>query len=150
MDFSALPPEVNSGRMYSGAGPATMLAAAAGWDRLAGELHSAADVVRLVISALTDGSWSGPSSTSVVAAVTPYLTWMRSTAARCEEAASHAIAAAGAYETAFAMTIPPSAIAANRVQLAALTATNDLGQNTPAIMATEAEYSEMWAKDATA
>jgi PPE-repeat protein len=150
MDFSALPPEVNSGRMYSGAGPATMLAAAAGWDRLAGELHSAADVYRSVISALTDGSWSGPSSTSVVAAVTPYLAWMRSTAAHCEEAASHAVAAAGAYETAFAMTIPPSAIAANRAQLAALTATNDLGQNTPAMMATEAEYSEMWAKDATA
>jgi len=30
MDFGALPPEVNSGRMYSGAGPATLLAAAAG------------------------------------------------------------------------------------------------------------------------
>ena len=150
MDFGALPPEVNSGRMYSGAGPATLLAAAAGWDRLAGELHTAAGVYQSVISALTDGSWTGPSSTSVVAAVTPYLTWMRSTAAHCEEAASHAIAAGGAYETAFAMTVPPPMITANRVQLATLIATNNFGHNTPAIMATEAEYSEMWAKDATA
>ena len=150
MDFGALPPEVNSGRMYSGAGPATLLAAAAGWDRLAGELHTAAGVYQSVISALTDGSWTGPSSTSVVAAVTPYLTWMRSTAAHCEEAASHAIAAAGAYETAFAMTVPPPMITANRVQLATLIATNNFGHNTPAIMATEAEYGEMWAKDATA
>jgi PPE-repeat protein len=31
-----------------------------------------------------------------------------------------------------------------------LIATNVFGQNTPAIMATEAEYSEMWAQDATA
>jgi hypothetical protein len=150
MDFGALPPEVNSGRMYSGAGPATLLAAAAGWDRLAGELHTAAGVYQSVISALTDGSWMGPSSTSVVAAVTPYLTWMSSTAAHCEEAANHAVAAAGAYETAFAMTVPPPMITANRVQLTTLIATNNFGQNTPAVMATEAEYSEMWAKDATA
>jgi PPE-repeat protein len=150
MDFGALPPEVNSGRMYSGAGPATLLAAAAGWDRLAGELHTAAGVYQSVISALTDGTWTGPSSTFVVAAVTPYFIWMRSTAAHCEEAANHAIAAAGAYEAAFAMTVPPPMITANRVQLATLIATNNFGHNTPAVMATEAEYSEMWAKDATA
>jgi PPE-repeat protein len=41
-------------------------------------------------------------------------------------------------------------VVANRVQLVTLVATNFLGQNTPAIMATEAEYSEMWAQDATA
>ena len=41
-------------------------------------------------------------------------------------------------------------IAANRTQLAALTATNILGQNTPAIAMTEAQYGEMWAQDATA
>jgi PPE-repeat protein len=39
---------------------------------------------------------------------------------------------------------------ANRVQLAALVATNILGQNTPAIAATEAHYGEMWAQDAAA
>jgi len=64
------------------------------------------------------------------------------------KAANHAVAAAGAYETAFAMTVPPPMITANRVQLATLIATNNFGQNTPAVMATEAEYSEMWAKDA--
>lgn len=39
-------------------------------------------------------------------------------------------------------------IAANRAQLASLVATNVLGQNTPAIAATEAHYSGMWAQDA--
>jgi PPE-repeat protein len=41
-------------------------------------------------------------------------------------------------------------VAANRAQLAALVATNFLGINTPAIMATEAHYAEMWAQDAAA
>ena len=150
MDFGALPPEVNSGRMYVGPGPATLLAASAGWDALAAELHSAAGGYQAVITGLTDESWTGPSSMSMVAAVTPYLQWMRTAAVQCEEAATGATAAAAAYETAFAMTVPPPAIVANRVRLATLIATNFLGQNTPAIAATEAEYSEMWAQDATA
>jgi PPE-repeat protein len=48
------------------------------------------------------------------------------------------------------MTVPPPAIAANRALLMALIATNFFGQNTPAIMATEALYVEMWAQDAAA
>ncbi|EUA93516.1 PPE family protein [Mycobacterium ulcerans str. Harvey] len=41
-------------------------------------------------------------------------------------------------------------MAANRTQLQTLVATNLLGQNTPAIAATEAAYGEMWAQDAAA
>jgi PPE-repeat protein len=48
------------------------------------------------------------------------------------------------------MTVPPPEIAANRSLLAVLVATNFLGQNTPAIAATEALYAEMWAQDAVA
>ncbi|EUA27600.1 PPE family protein [Mycobacterium intracellulare] len=46
--------------------------------------------------------------------------------------------------------MPPPVIAANRALLATLVATNILGQNTPAIAATEAHYMEMWAQDAAA
>ena len=46
--------------------------------------------------------------------------------------------------------MPPPIIAANRALLAALVATNFLGQNTPAIAVTEAHYMEMWAQDAAA
>jgi hypothetical protein len=42
MDFGLLPPEINSGRMYSGAGSGPMLAASAAWDGLAAELGSTA------------------------------------------------------------------------------------------------------------
>jgi PPE-repeat protein len=136
--------------MYLGPGPATLLAASAGWESLGAELQSTAMGYQSAISALTDESWTGPSSMSMQAAVAPYLVWLRTTAAQCEEAATQATAAAAAYESAYAMTVAPPLVATNRVQLATLIATNAFGQNTPAIMATEAEYSEMWAQDATA
>jgi PPE-repeat protein len=44
-------------------------------------------------------------------------------------------------------TVHPAAVAANRVSLVSLIATNFLGQNTPAIAATEFDYVEMWAQD---
>src|SRR5271155_4088240 len=150
MDFGALPPEINSARMYAGPGPGSMLAAAAAWNGLAGELHSAAASYGSVISELTSGPWVGPSSTAMEAAAAPYVTWISATAGQAELAATQAQAAAGAYETAFAMTVSPPVIAANRTQLASLTATNIFGQNTPAIAATEAHYGEMWAQDAAA
>jgi PPE-repeat protein len=150
MDFGALSPEINSGRMYLGPGSGTLLAASAGWESLAGELSTAASGYRSVISSLTDEAWMGPTSMAMAAAVTPYMAWMSATAAQCEQAATQAAAAAAAYEAAYAMTVPPALVAANRAQLMALIATNLLGQNTPAIMATEAQYIEMWAQDATA
>src|SRR6202034_3792788 len=61
-----------------------------------------------------------------------------------------AYAAAATYEAAFAMTVPPPAIAANRSLLMALIATNFFGQNTSVIAATETQYMAMWAQDATA
>ena len=150
MDFGALPPEVNSARMYAGPGSGPMLAAAAAWDGLAAELRSAASSYGSVVSGLTGESWLGPSSTAMAAAAAPYVAWMNATAAQAEQAATQAKAAAGAYEAAFAMTVPPPVIAANRAQLASLIATNIFGQNTPAIAATEAQYGEMWAQDAAA
>jgi PPE-repeat protein len=150
MDFGALPPEINSGRMYSGPGSAPMLAAAAGWDELSGELYSAAASYSSVISGLTGGSWKGPASASMAAAAATYVAWMGAAATQAEQAATQARAAASAFESAFAATVPPPIIAANRAQLAMLVATNFLGINTAAIMATEAQYSEMWAQDAAA
>ena len=150
MFYAAFPPEINSGRIYSGPGSGPLLAAAAAWDGLANELQSAAASYSSVISSLTGGVWAGPSSLTMAAAVTPYLAWMQDTAAQAAETASQATAAASAYETAFAAHVPPEEIAANRSQLASLVATNIIGQNNAAIAATEVQYAEMWAQDALA
>jgi PPE-repeat protein len=150
MDYGALPPEFNSGRMYAGPGAGSMLAAASAWNGLAAELQSAASSYGSVISALTSGPWMGPSATAMAAAAAPYVAWMGATAEQAELAGNQALTAAGAYAAAFAMTVPPMEIAANRALLMMLIATNILGQNTPAIAATEAHYAEMWAQDALA
>lgn len=150
MDFGALPPEINSARIYSGPGSAPMLAAAAAWDALANELHTTAAVYAAVVADLASSAWHGPSSGAMAAAAAPYEQWMRATAAQAEQAALQARAAAGAYELAFGATVPPPVVAANRALLASLVATNFLGQNSPAIAATEAHYAQLWAQDAAA
>jgi PPE-repeat protein len=150
MDFAFLPPEINSGRMYTGPGAGPMLAAAAAWDDLATELGSTAASYASTVSSLTGGTWQGPSSESMATAAATYVEWMNTTAAQAEETSGQAKAAVAAYEAAFAATVPPPVIEANRALLMMLIATNILGQNTPAIAATEAHYMEMWAQDAGA
>jgi PPE-repeat protein len=147
MDFTLLPPEINSARIYTGPGSGPMLAAAAGWDALAADLQSTAGSYQAVISELTAGPWLGPASAAMAAAAAPYVQWTRSSATLAEQAANQAKVAAAAYEMAFAQTVPPPVIAANRSMLLALLATNLFGQNSGAIAATEAQYADMWAQD---
>ncbi len=150
LDFAALPPEINSARMYMGPGAAPMVTAAAAWSSLATELSSTASSYRAVLSSLTDGPWVGPSSMRMAAAVAPYVAWMNTTAAQAQHTAAQLGSAVAAYETAFAATVPPPEIEVNRALLASLVATNVMGQNTAAIASTEAQYAEMWAQDAQA
>jgi PPE-repeat protein len=150
LDFGALPPEVNSARMYAGPGSGPMMAAATAWDALAGQLGSFGAGYSSVISWLQGESWSGGAALAMARAIEPYVGWATTTAAQAEQTASQARTAAAAYEMAFAATVPPAAVAANRTQLTTLAATNFFGQNTMAIAATEAAYAEMWAQDAAA
>ena len=149
MDFGALPPEINSGRIYSGPGSAPLLVAGTAWDGLASEWRSTAAAYASIIAELLSG-WHGPSSTSMLAAAAPYIAWLESTAAQAEQTGWQAKAAAAAFEAVFAATVPPPVIEANRTLLLSLIATNFLGQNTPLIATTETQYAEMWAQDAGA
>lgn len=150
LDFAALPPEVNSGRIYAGPGSGPLLAAATAWDALAAQLDLFVTGYSSELTNLQGHSWSGPASSAMAAAATPYMAWASASAAQAEQTANQARAAAAAYEAAFAATVPPPVIAANRALLMALIATNFFGQNFPAIAATEAHYAEMWAQDAAA
>lgn len=150
MDFGIYPPEINSGRIYAGPGAGPMLAAAQAWQSVADELYATIGGYQSAVSELTEGAWSGPSSVAMSAAAGSYVEWLSATAARAEQTAAQAWTAAAAYEAAFASTVPPPEVAANRSLLAVLVATNFLGQNTPAIATTEALYAEMWAQDSLA
>jgi PPE-repeat protein len=149
LDFAAMPPEINSALMYAGAGAGPLMAAATAWNNLAAELSTTATQWESIITALTTEQWTGAGSAAAAAAAQPIVSWLTTTAAAAEQAGAQATASAAAYEAAFAATVPPPMIAANRAQLAALIATNFMGVNTPAIMATEAQYAEMWVQDAT-
>src|SRR6202021_909080 len=100
-----------------------------------------------VLAQLTGTSWLGPTSARMAAATAPYVVWRAGTGGQPARTRAPARVSAAAHERAFGGTIPPAVIAANRALLAALVAPNFLGQNTPAIAATEAQYMEMWFQD---
>jgi PPE-repeat protein len=150
LDFSWLPPEINSARISNGAGSGPLFVAASAWDALASDLSAAASSFNSVVTGLTDGPWTGPSSAAMAAAAAPYVGWLSSAAGHAAAAAGQARVAATAFESALAATVPLAAVTANRAELMALIATNILGQNSPAIAMTEFEYLEMWAQDVAA
>ena len=149
-DFAAQPPELISAKIYAGPGSESLQAAAAAWDGLSSELQSTAANFQSVISGLVSGDWTGPSSEAAAAAAAPYVSWLSTTAGQAEQTASQARAAASAYETALAATVPPAEIAANRTQLLSLLQANIFGQYNAAIAALEAEYAQFWAQDVAA
>jgi len=150
VDFGALPPEINSARMYAGPGSSSLQAAASAWNGLAAELSSAASGYDKVITELSSDEWLGPASASMAGAAQPYVSWMSTTAAQAEQAATQARMAAAAYEQAFTAMVPPPLIAANRAATAEALQVNVFGQYTPLIAQLEAQYGEMWAQDSSA
>jgi PPE-repeat protein len=147
LDFAWLPPEINSARIFAGAGSGPLHVAATAWDGLAQDLSASAASFDSVIVGLTAGPWAGPASASMAAAATPYVGWLTAAAGQAAAAAAQARAAAAAFETALAGTIHPAAVTGNRTTLATLIATNFFGLNAPAIASTEFQYVEMWAAD---
>src|SRR6202167_4358394 len=150
LDFGALPPEINSARMYMGPGSSSFQVAASAWNGLAAELQSAAQGYETTITQLASDEWTGPASAAMASAAQPYVTWMQETSAQAEQAAAQAQAAAAAYEQAFAATVAPPLVAANRAETAAAVQANVFGQYTPLIAPLEAQYGEMWAQDSAA
>lgn len=136
--------------MYAGAGSVPLLQAAASWDQMAAELESAAASFDSVVSGLASATWQGHAAAAMAGVAAGYVGWLSASAGLASGVAAQTRVAATAFETAHTATVHPAAVEANRVQLATLVATNFLGQNTPAIAATEFEYIAMWAQDVAA
>jgi hypothetical protein len=149
MHFATLPPEINSGRMYSGPGSESMIFAAATWGELAAQLYNLGADYGSTTSKLAQ-QWPAPAARAMSQAAAPQIRWLKTAAAQAENAAAQAKAAANAHESALAAMVSPAEIHANRAQRMALAATNNLGQAGPAIADVDAEYERMWAQDAAA
>src|SRR5208283_1645622 len=129
MSFLMAAPEVTSLLMISGPGSAPMLAAAAAWEALAGELGSAAESFSSVTSNLVGEAWQGPAAAAMTSAAVPYKGWLSAAAAQASGAAAGAQAVASAFESALAATVHPAVVAANRSDLVQLVMSNVFGQN---------------------
>ena len=149
MNYSVLPPEINSHLINSGPGSGPLWEAAQAWQSLASQLSSAASSFHSVTSNLT-GSWQGSSAQAMTAAAAPYTAWLGAAAAHSEAAATQSKMVARAYEAARAATVKLETIAANRSTLVQLIRANWFGHLAPAIAATEAHYEGMWVQDVTA
>lgn len=149
IDFGLLPPEITSALIHSGPGAWSMIEAAGAWQELSAELEAAASSYTAELATLA-GTWQGPSSVAMVQAFEPYLAWLRTTAAQCQEIAASVETVTAAFELTHWTVVHPSVVAANRARLAMLLATNFFGINAPAIAETEAEYNAMWMNNSAA
>lgn len=149
VSFSFFPPEFNTELIYTARGTGQLSPAASAWGALGAGLSSAADSFRPAISALIT-NWPGSSVIEIAGVVAQYASWLNATVAQIAQVTAKAKAAAAALETAFAMTVPPLVIEANRAWFRKLAKANLLGQDSLAVAATEAHYLEMWAQDAAA
>jgi PPE-repeat protein len=149
MEFTTLPPEVISALIHSGPGAESLANAAAAWQQLSANLEDAADNYAASLSSM-DETWYGPSSAAMFQSVTPYVTWLRTTAQQAQQTAAAAQSAAAAFSSVQASVVPTATVAANRMRLAQLLATNVFGRNLPAIAQTESDYQTMWANNAAA
>src|ERR1700716_1892302 len=101
IDFAALPPEITSSLMYSGAGAGPLMAAATAYANLSAEVSATASQWESIISLLTTENWTGGGSAAAATAAQPIVTYLTDTATALEQAATQATASAAAYEAAF-------------------------------------------------
>ncbi|MEY8016297.1 PecA family PE domain-processing aspartic protease [Mycobacterium servetii] len=150
MSFLTFPPELNSSLMFSGAGGAPMLAAAASWDGLAAELGSAAQAFSSITSGLAGQGWQSPAAAAMLESATRYAGYLSAAQAQAQTAATQAQAVVSAFESARAAIVHPLVVATSRNQFVQLVVSNLFGQNAPSIAAAESEYEQMWAADVAA
>ncbi|MGB9305745.1 MAG: PPE family protein, partial [Mycobacterium sp.] len=149
MEFITLPPEVTSALIHSGPGPESLIEASNAWQRIGTDLDETSQSYVTVISELT-GGWGGASEAAMNNAVAPYLSWMRGAAQQCQQLGNSALAAAVAFNSTASAVVPTVTVAANRLRLAQLLATNGFGKNLAAIAETESQYQQMWINNASA
>jgi len=148
--YWGIPPEINAFRLtMMGTGPMAHVPQISGF-QAAAAIHMQQGMQMAVTAASTSPSFVGVGGAAMMAAALPSAAWISAAGAHAEAAAATIQAGVDGYAAAAAATIPHAVVVANRVREATLEATNILGQNTPAIAETNAEYTEFWGQNAGA
>ena len=150
LDFAAIPPEITSSLIYSGASSAPLMAAAAAYANLGAEITTTATQWESIVSLLTSEQWTGGGSAAAAAAAQPIIAYLTQTAATLEQASAQAMASAAAFDAVYAAVVPPPLVVANRTTQAALLPFAIIPTVAAEIAALDAQYAEMWAQDAAA
>lgn len=148
MTFPALPPEVNVGRLMSGAGPAPATAAAAGWASVAASVSARSVFLSSLLPRLA-ASWQAPETALMTRNVAMYMAHNEALRVQALLASTRHTKQAADYSAALTGMAQLPEIAQNHITNGVLNATNFLGVNTAAIAANEAQYAGMWAQNAS-
>ncbi|UGT90440.1 PPE family protein [Mycobacterium ostraviense] len=149
MDFIALSPEVTSALIHSGPGAKSLLEAANAWQRLPVEME---ETVRAFVPALSYAAeaWHGPSSSVMIDAVGPYLSWMRTTAQQCQQPGILGAARRSGIRLYSLDGGSPLGGQCQPDPVGRVAGHHEFGRNLVAIAETEAQYETMWVNNSAA
>lgn len=146
--WGASTPEINAAVIETGSTGATWAAASAAWLGLANATLAAAQITGTQMAASV-ASISGIRSAVAESATPPFLSWLGTMAGIAFKQAAVTAAVAQSYGMTRTTMIPSVQSINNRVREAAAEASNFFGQNTPLIVALNAEYAAYTMQNAT-
>lgn len=142
--WSAMPPEVNAGQLMLGDQGASIEAAAIAYDVLAAALMAEAAQMAATTGTAAANGFIGAGGAAMTATAIPYIAALEALAAWVEQSAASAAAILQAYLTAKAAMVQVPVCETNRFSQQGLVYTNIIGQNTPAIIALDMEYFDLF------
>lgn len=149
LDAAAEPPEINSHLVHDGAGPAPLAGAALAYATAAAQDEANAAALMGILSAVR-AAWDGAAADAAAAQLMPLINWFQMMAVNSAATATQLESVSAAITAAITSSPFPVRVHTNRATWATLNMTNFMGVNTPAIVAHDADYAEMWVRAASA
>lgn len=150
-DAAAVTPEVNHTMMSTGDLGASLVEAAAGYESVADMLMAELTAMGLNTSTTAMVGWQGPGGVMMQMSASEFMAVCAAVSAWVRVGQIQAAEVAAAHTMAVESMIPAEVCLTNRSTQAGLVASNILGQNTPGIVALDAQYfGEFWVQNATA
>jgi PPE-repeat protein len=150
-DAAAVTPEVNYTLMSTGDLGESLVQAAAGYESVADMLMAELTAMGLNTSTTAAVGWLGPGGVMMQMSAAEFMAVCALASAWVRVGQIQAAEVAAAHAAAVASMIPAEVSLTNRATQAGLVATNAFGQNTPGIVALDAQYfGHFWVTNATA